>query len=107
MHGKEKEKEQNTYTRLVAEAMAWRGSARAAIAAAKPRVDDGVTPTSTNTTAARHGDDGTGTARSTRARSVSGGAHVDGKDESSPETTNRPRRFSSGSREEAIRQERR
>jgi hypothetical protein len=35
-HGEEKEEEQNTYMRLVAEAMAWRGSARAAIAAAKP-----------------------------------------------------------------------
>ena len=105
-HGEEKEKEKNTYMRLVAEAMAWRGSARAAIAAARPRVGAGVTPTSTNTTtAARHGDDGTGTASST-APGRSQGAHVDGEDESSSETTKSPRRFSSGSREEAIRQER-
>ncbi len=89
-HGEEKEKEKNTYMRLVAEAMAWRGSARAAIAAAKPRVGAGVTPTSTNTTtAARHGDDGTGTASST-APGRSQGAHVDGEDESSPETTKSP-----------------
>jgi hypothetical protein len=107
-HRHREEKEQNTYTRLVAEARAWRGSARTTIAAAKPREVTGVTPTNTNTTtAARHGDDGTGTASSTCARSVSGGTHVNDEDESSSETTNRPRRFSSGFREEAIRQERR
>ncbi|KAK1645011.1 hypothetical protein QYE76_062816 [Lolium multiflorum] len=62
-HGAEKETERITYMRLVAEAMAWRGSARAAIAAARPG-RRGVTPTSTNTTT-RHGDDDTGTASST------------------------------------------
>jgi hypothetical protein len=106
-HGEEKEEEQNTYMRLVAEAMAWRGSARAAIAAARPRVGAGVTPTSTNTTtAARHGDDGTGTASSTAPGRSQGARTSTARTRVHRRPPNRPRRFSSGSRSEAIRQER-
>jgi hypothetical protein len=86
--------------------MAWRGSARAAITAAKP----GRTPAlhrRTPRTAQHPGDDGTGAASTAPASGLSQArARVSDKDHSSPEIANRRRRFSTRSRRVAICQRR-
>ncbi|KAK1627572.1 hypothetical protein QYE76_001887 [Lolium multiflorum] len=86
--------------------MAWRGSPRAAIAAAKPGKTPAFTPTNTTSSTAPRDDD-TGAASTAPAPGQSQGrAHIDGEDASSSEMANRRRRFSTRSREEAICQRR-
>jgi hypothetical protein len=78
-----------TYTRLVAEAMAWRGSARAAIAAAKPGKASALRR---RTPPQQHGTETTAQVLQAAPRQVGlGGAHIDGEGESSSEITQSPK----------------
>jgi hypothetical protein len=95
-------KTKETYPRLEAEATTWRGSARATVAAASP----GRTPAlhRRNERIAHHpGDNGTDTAEAAPMPGQSQeGASIDDEVHSSPETTNRRRRFASRSGRVAI-----
>jgi hypothetical protein len=90
------------YPRLEAEATAWRGSARAAVTAAKPGRTSALRRRTPRTTQ-NPGDDDT-SAESTAPAPGRSQAHarVDGEVHSSPETIYRRRRFISRSGREAI-----
>jgi hypothetical protein len=100
--GMRRRRSRRAYQRLEAEATAWRGSARAAVAAANPGKTSALRREAPRT--AKHpGDDGTGTANATPAPGQSQEhASVDDKVQSSPETTNHRRRFASRSGQVAI-----
>ncbi|KAK1643938.1 hypothetical protein QYE76_061743 [Lolium multiflorum] len=101
MYGEEKEKEQSNLHAPGGRSYGMARQCSRGHSSCKAREGAGVTPT--NTTTATHGDDGTDCS-STRARSVSGS--VTARARARRRSPNRPRRFSTRSSEEAIRQER-